>query len=659
MTHRHKHPHLTHPKYRPDIDGLRAIAILAVVIFHAFPGKISGGFIGVDIFFVISGFLISTIIFSSLERDRFSLVEFYLRRVRRIFPALILVLISSMAFGWYVLFADEYKQLGKHTAAGAGFIQNFILWRESGYFDNLAETKPLLHLWSLAIEEQFYIFWPLLLTLVWWRQWSFLRITAFIAAFSFAANIYLIMRGHITAAFYLPLSRFWELMVGGVLAHVVLHRPQLIDKHKDAQSFAGFALILTGLFLLDKGKDFPGFWALMPTLGTFLIISAGPDSWLNQNLFANKLMVWIGLISYPLYLWHWPILAFIRIVFVEPPEHIKAAALVAAVLLAYLTYSLVEKPLRLKPRRSVTMIIAGLLILTGTLGAVLYKVDAFNKPRLNKAGINLIYDRTKLGFLDCGDEALKSAGLDYCSKIDGSNKIDSIIVGDSHADDKYLGLSTFDKNRSWMLIGNNSCPPVIGINVVTTVKDCQPKFEEIFNWIDKHPEIKTVALGYFGNYFLTTSYAADNKFNKRGPGEIKLSSPQQLSRYETFRLGLDNSIDRLIKAEKQVILLIDIPELPYFPKDCERRNVSCTVSINEVIRRQSQHRQMVQELQSKYPSILVFDPVPLLCNSQTCTYKIGDVVMYRDSHHLSINGSKLYGTVFIEWLDNQQYPPKN
>jgi peptidoglycan/LPS O-acetylase OafA/YrhL len=233
MTH-HKQPHLAHPKYRPDIDGLRAIAILPVVIFHAFPSIMPGGFIGVDIFFVISGFLISSIIFSSLERDRFSLVEFYTRRVRRIFPALILVLISCLAFGWFVLFADEYQQLGKHTAAGAGFIQNFILWRESGYFDNSAETKPLLHLWSLAIEEQFYIFWPLLLAFVWKRHWSFLRITAVIAAFSFAANIYLILRGHPTAAFYLPFSRFWELMVGGVLAYVVLHRPQLIEKHKDA-----------------------------------------------------------------------------------------------------------------------------------------------------------------------------------------------------------------------------------------------------------------------------------------------------------------------------------------------------------------------------------------------------------------------------------------
>ena len=155
--------HLSHPKYRPDIDGLRAIAVLSVVCFHAFPDLLKGGFIGVDIFFVISGFLISTIIFENLDKGTFSFSEFYSRRIKRIFPALLLVLIACYSFGWFALLADEHKQLGKHIAAGAGFVSNFVFWNESGYFDNAAETKPLLHLWTLGIEEQFYIIWPLLL----------------------------------------------------------------------------------------------------------------------------------------------------------------------------------------------------------------------------------------------------------------------------------------------------------------------------------------------------------------------------------------------------------------------------------------------------------------------------------------------------------------
>lgn len=359
-----KHPHLIHQKYRPDIDGLRAVAIVSVVIFHALPSMLPGGFIGVDIFFVISGFLISTIIFSSLEHDRFSLVEFYIRRISRIFPALILVLISVLAFGYVLLSFDEYQQLGKHTAAGAGFIQNFVLWREAGYFDNSAETKPLLHLWSLAIEEQFYVFWPLLLAFFWKRKWSFLKITAAVAVISFAANIYLMHR-NATAAFYLPMARFWELMVGGMLAYATLHRPQLISRHKNGQSVIGFALLLTGLLTINTGRNFPGWWALLPIIGAFFVISAGSDAWLNKKLLANKLMTWIGLISYPLYLWHWPLLSFLRITGNGASQIEIFWAVFSAVLLAWLTYSFLEKPVRSarKKRIIATVLLATIFVI--------------------------------------------------------------------------------------------------------------------------------------------------------------------------------------------------------------------------------------------------------------------------------------------------------
>ena len=164
--------HLLHPKYRRDIDGLRAVAVLAVVAFHAFPNWVKGGFIGVDVFFVISGYLISTIIFESLDKGTFSFSEFYARRIKRIFPALIIVLVACFTFGWFALFPHEYKQLGEHIAAGAGFLSNIVLWKDAGYFDNAADTKPLLHLWSLGIEEQFYIVWPFLLWISWKRKFN-------------------------------------------------------------------------------------------------------------------------------------------------------------------------------------------------------------------------------------------------------------------------------------------------------------------------------------------------------------------------------------------------------------------------------------------------------------------------------------------------------
>jgi peptidoglycan/LPS O-acetylase OafA/YrhL len=197
------------PRYRPDIDGLRAVAILAVLGFHAFPAWAPGGFIGVDIFFVISGYLISGILLANLRCGQFSLTGFYARRIRRIFPALILVLAAAAAFGFFVLWPGEYRYLGKHIVGGAGFIANFMLARESGYFEGLAATKPLLHLWSLGVEEQFYIFWPLMLWAAWkWKHRAGWMIALVIAA-SFAADLYLAAHRP-ESDFYSPLSRFWR-----------------------------------------------------------------------------------------------------------------------------------------------------------------------------------------------------------------------------------------------------------------------------------------------------------------------------------------------------------------------------------------------------------------------------------------------------------------
>jgi peptidoglycan/LPS O-acetylase OafA/YrhL len=197
-------------KYRSDIDGLRAVAVIAVLGFHAFPEQAKGGFIGVDIFFVISGYLISSIIFAEVEAGKFSLRSFYSRRIQRIFPALLLVLISTLLFGWFTLFQHEYKQLSAHAAGGIGFVANLLLWNETGYFDNASELKPLLHLWSLGIEEQFYIFWPVLIGLGWKFRCNFLTVTIFITVGSFFLNLYTLKYGTLDSAFYLPQNRVWE-----------------------------------------------------------------------------------------------------------------------------------------------------------------------------------------------------------------------------------------------------------------------------------------------------------------------------------------------------------------------------------------------------------------------------------------------------------------
>ena len=404
--------HLSHPKYRPDIDGIRAIAVLAVVAFHAFPSWVNGGFIGVDVFFVISGYLISTIIFENLDRGTFSASEFYARRIKRIFPALILVLVACLIFGWFALLADEVQQLGKHIAAGAGFISNIVFWNEAGYFDNAADTKPLLHLWSLGIEEQFYIVWPFLLWISWKRKFNLLTITILVTVISFFLNIKGI-RQDAVATFYSPQTRFWELLSGSLLAWLTLYKKNefVIIKNKiegflasiacrekqsadgkilsNALSFVGLSLLVYGFWRISKESSFPGKWALVPVLGTLLLLMGGSKAWINRTILSNKIAVWFGLISFPLYLWHWPLLSFVRIVESEVPSlNIRIVAVVLSILLAWLTYKLIERPIRFGKHGSLTVAtLSGLAIAIGVTGFVVNKTDFSQSHTYEKLAI--------------------------------------------------------------------------------------------------------------------------------------------------------------------------------------------------------------------------------------------------------------------------------
>jgi peptidoglycan/LPS O-acetylase OafA/YrhL len=459
--------HLTHPKYRADIDGLRAIAILSVVGYHAFPDWIFGGFIGVDIFFVISGFLISSIIFGNLENNSFSYIEFYVRRIKRIFPALILVLVLGFAFGWYVLLPDEFHQLVKHVAAGSGFVSNFTLWHESGYFDNSADTKPLLHLWSLAIEEQFYILWPLLLGLVWKRKWNFLTLTVSIAVASFVLNIFLVNNNPI-AAFYSPLSRFWELMIGGILAYLTLHKPQHLPQRPNWQSVIGLMLIAIGLFLINKERVFPGYWALIPGLGSFLIISAGSNAWLNRNFLGNRLIVGVGLISYPLYLWHWPLLVFSKIV-VGRNLHIleKVTIIAVSIGLAYLTYQLLENPVRKKSTSNKPATV--LMVAVGSILAVsLFSFVNNANPRHKNASIaKLLVAAYDWNYPDGLKGKIIAGHLRRAYELQSDLSQKTLFIGDSNMEQYYPRIDKLisenpGKYNSAVFVGNQKlrCYPM-------------------------------------------------------------------------------------------------------------------------------------------------------------------------------------------------------
>jgi len=412
------HPPLSHPKYRPDIDGLRAIAVLAVVTFHAFPEWVRGGFIGVDIFFVISGYLISTIIFENLGKGSFSFSEFYARRIRRIFPALFVVITACFCFGWFELLTDEYKQLGKHMAAGAGFVANYAFWSEAGYFDNSADTKPLLHLWSLGIEEQFYIAWPLFIWLSWRYKFNYLIIALPITFLSFVLSVKGV-RSDSVATFYSPQTRFWELIIGSLLAWIttnhkavstdlrvrfdtwispIIHNRKKGKNHQVAAnllSVTGFCLLIGGFWGLNKDSRFPGELALVPVFGSALIIAAGSNAYINRTILANKVAVWFGLISFPLYLWHWPLLAFARIVKGETPSlSTRLAAVILSVVLAWLTLRLIERPIRHGAHgKAKVSALAGLMTIIGYLGYNTYQRDGLPFRLENIANKNFLIQR--------------------------------------------------------------------------------------------------------------------------------------------------------------------------------------------------------------------------------------------------------------------------
>ncbi|KAB0490640.1 acyltransferase family protein [Pseudomonas vancouverensis] len=475
-----------HIEYRPDIDGLRAIAVLAVLIFHAFPTVLQGGFVGVDVFFVISGYLISKVIFSTLKKDSFSIADFYSRRIRRIFPALVTVLASCLIFGWNTMLADDLALLAKHVLGGAGFASNLVLWGEAGYFDKASELKPLLHLWSLGIEEQFYVVWPLLIWAAWRLRISLLLIVAGIGLASFAVNINWIHE-YPTATFYSPLSRAWELIIGAGLACLTLNsRSSSIsynryytavteffraEKARSAISIIGLLFLVFAMLRIKDTLPFPGKWALLPTVGTFLLIAAGPVAWVNRVLLSSRPMIAIGLISFPLYLWHWPLLTFARSANPEGlPWTARVGILFASAVLATLTYLYIEKPFRSGSRTQLKVsVLCASMCAAVVVSVGILKSGGFASryPEIIQRATEYDLDgyraalRNRVCFMDIGQDASQYAP--EC--IDKGDAPLWVLWGDSGAAAIYSGLRGLAERSGQFRLAqftSSACPPMIG-----------------------------------------------------------------------------------------------------------------------------------------------------------------------------------------------------
>ncbi len=578
--------------------------MLLVIGFHFF--GIQAGFIGVDIFFVISGYLISSIIFTQLQEGRFRLLAFYQHRIRRIFPALLTVLFFCFGLGWFVLLAVEFEQLNKHIAAGLTFISNFVLLSESGYFDADSHTKILLHLWSLGIEEQFYIFWPLLL-IFWWRwRLNYLWLLFPLLLVSFAVNVAMITT-YPSATFYLPITRFWELLIGGILAYrfAVQGKSYLVFGSENLTAFLGLLLLGICNLVLNDRSPFPGWWALFPTVGAALVISAGQTAWLNKQVLGSRVLVWIGLISYPLYLWHWPLLTFARILEggKQPPTATRIAIFGLTFLLAWLTYRLIEKPIRFNktaffdPNK---LIAIGLVFLICSTYVCIKKglpLRAANQLTVLNQG-----DTGHEEFIQYVDQQLNISNISEC---------EIAVVGDSHANSLVPGLAEAMPNREFCYFSTEQTLPFTSSAYTN----------HIFRAISNFPKINTVVLSAYWNL-----------------------RKQLVPKDSNFTKEIIETTEKLSASGKKVIVVGGIPNFSFYPTKCKYewpflRQHQCVEK--DFFKKQYTQYQPDFEVAKANPKVHIIDLYSLFCLGDSCAMAKDGLLLFRDENHVNINGSRL------------------
>jgi peptidoglycan/LPS O-acetylase OafA/YrhL len=642
--------------YRPDIDGLRAVAVCAVVGYHFFPFWISGGFVGVDIFYVISGRLIAGIILDDLNRNAFSFTEFYARRVRRIFPALAAVSAASLVFGWFALLPDEYAALGKHVFGGAGFLANFMFWSESGYFDTAAVLKPMLHLWSLGIEEQFYIFFPYFLYFCRKHQLRAISMIVLLLSASFLLNIILRVPQPI-ADFYCPATRFWELLTGAALAASYRYEPsaaQRIFRKADrliakifreeavpddgraaatALSLAGLLCIAVSVFALAEPKRFPGWQAVLPVAGTVLVLHAGESAFAGCNIPVNKFIAALGRISYPLYLWHWPLLSFAFIINGGKPERAVRIALAAVSLsLAFLTCRFLERPIRFGTRavRTKTVVLCIFIAVTGLCGLSVFLRDGLPErasiARYGRVSEELtpMPSRDEAGFSYAG--ATRDSFI-YCRYADAGSEVTVAVAGDSHAMSAYPGIVTLNEKagRNTVLLGRF----VPG----ESRENLKEMGERAIELMTRRRDITKVFLFFRGPVYMTGRHLYTANLN---PNDVPHITPP-----EAFAGGLQDAVNRLHAAGKQVFIVSENPELTTSPREHIARPFRSAAPVPpqpkaDMIKRQKEYMQLLHGI----TGATVVYSLDVFCPRDDClVFDERGLPLYYDDDHLSGAGS--------------------
>ncbi|WP_415238102.1 acyltransferase family protein [Seleniivibrio woodruffii] len=643
-------------KYRQDIDGLRSVAILPVILYHAGIGAFSGGFTGVDVFFVISGYLITTIIFREIESGTFTLSNFYIRRIKRIFPALFAMIAVTGLISYFVLMPNHFAKFGKSVAAAVFFCANIIFWGDSGYFDAEAESKPLLHTWSLGVEEQFYIFFPLILMFL--ARTGFRRLKTIIVSIfvvSFLLNIAFVGRFPEAVFFNLPF-RAWELMLGSMLSLGFF--PQADGAKKEFLSVLGLMLIASGMLFIDESTRFPGYAALLPCVGTALIIHA-EGSAVNRFL-SYRPFVWVGLLSYSLYIWHWPVFAFRNYVSAVQIDSffLSNTFLIPFVfLLAVVSYYIIEKPLRVMKvqNRKQFFAYAAASMLVITSAGLYVKFEKGIKSRFSPDVIRSI--TAKMGGLDpkkCFDLKYADIRKERLCRIGDKNAEPSFaMMGDSHALAMSGGMNEQMKlyGMSGLFFARPTCLPTEESDVLngTKIQECSDHFKKAIDILESSPEIKTVFItARWGMYANNVRYLDDSKLYIVKKAEAKVDSVRS---DELLYNGLKDTITELTQSGKRVVLIMDVPDIGFdVPAEAGKYAVmkkifgekvgSLDYDFNsaEHIKWSEDFKKMVAKL-SEEAEFTVLDPSDYLCKEGECDIYNGLDPLYFDSNHLSIQGS--------------------
>lgn len=629
--------------YRADIDGLRAFAVLAVVCYHAFPTLLPSGFVGVDVFFVISGFLITSIIRDGLDAGRFSFAQFYARRVRRILPALLIVLAAVALVGWAVLTDDELEQLGRHVLGATTFSSNFVLWGEAGYFDAASETKPLLHLWSLAIEEQFYLLWPLVMWATWRVQACWLLpVAVIIFLASFGANLYAAFAlGDATGDFYSPATRAWELMAGAILALRPIKQTTL------PTLLIGIAMLVVAVVAVSSMGIFPGLAALVPTVGAVLIIAGNGKGAVRDRLLANPTAVAVGKISYPLYLWHWPLLSFAGIAWGDDLDWLTRIGLVLlSVVLAGLTFVALESPMRSHRARRVAL---PLIVLLAAAGGTGWLLQSGSMVRPIGSAYQEFSKASAWDGLWEDPACFSTFGMSPC-QMSGAD-IHTAILGDSHGNHLFPGVAAAFPPG---VLSAGTCTPLDGVTMRNTSGAVHPcvtseYLDRNIALFDEMPDLTTVVISGVWNYVLD--------FENPERGQYLVSDQAEDTGLNSDRLvfqGVRRTIERLERPGRRLIFvrnsfILDRPIIDFCAKRSEAILDPASIMEDCSIPRQEFEDQrrdediLVARLAALFPDLRIVDPIDAECDAERC-YLIRDGrLLLRDTHHLSQEGSRLVG----------------